>query len=122
MPARRRIATAVAVATVALAPGAAVAQTGAGDDQYTDPFAGESQPAPKAKPKAKPTPVQPVPHQQLEEPTDEQPATSQELSATQAPSELPRTGLDLLPLTLAGVALLAAGLLLLRRRAGDRRG
>lgn len=118
MPARRRIATAVAVATVALAPGAAVAQTGAGDDQYTDPFAGESQPAPKAKS----TPVQPVPHQQLEEPTDEQPATSQELSATQAPSELPRTGLDLLPLTLAGVALLAAGLLLLRRRAGDRRG
>jgi LPXTG-motif cell wall-anchored protein len=114
VPDRRCIAVVAAIAAVALAPGAALAQTGAGDEQYQDPFSGNSQPAPKAKPKPKPAPVQPVPHQQL--------PSKQTLPATQSPSELPRTGLDLLPLTLAGVGLVAAGLLLLvRRRASDGR-
>src|SRR5919204_1756438 len=64
VPAPRRIAVAAVSLTVALAPAVARAQNGAGDEQYTDPFAnGPQQPA-KPKPKPKPTPVQPVPHQQ----------------------------------------------------------
>jgi LPXTG-motif cell wall-anchored protein len=104
---------------VALAPGLAAAQTGAGDDQYQDPFSGESQPAPKPKPKkAQPTPAQPVPHQQV---PSQQQAGAQPTAPSQQPTaasgELPRTGLDLAPLVLIGIALVAAGLVL-RRRAG----
>ena len=113
---------------VALAPGAAVAQNGAGDDQYADPFSDQSQPAPKPKPKRKPTsktPVQPVPHQQLpsQEPEQAQPQTATapapQAAATARSGELPRTGLNLVPLALAGVALVVAGMLL--RRAGHGR-
>jgi LPXTG-motif cell wall-anchored protein len=101
---------------VALAPAAARAQNGAGDEQYQDPFAGgSSQPA--AKPKPKPTQVQPVPHQQL-------PAQQQAAPGAQSPAassgELPRTGFDVIPVALAGVALVAAGLALRRRAAHGR--
>jgi LPXTG-motif cell wall-anchored protein len=100
---------------VALAPGTAVAQNGAGDEQYEDPFSEQPQAAPKPKPKkAQPSPAQPAPHQQL-------PSQDEGVPATQQPGELPRTGLDLVPLALAGVALVAAGLVL-RRRARHRRG
>jgi LPXTG-motif cell wall-anchored protein len=114
---------------VALAPGAAVAQNGAGDEQYEDPFSEQPQPAPKPKPKkAQPTPVQPAPHQQLPSQAQSAPATQQTVPQTATGSqpaagagELPRTGLDLVPLALVGVALVAAGLVL-RRRAGHGRG
>jgi len=105
---------------VALAPAAAHAQNGAGDEQYTDPFAGQSQP--KAKPK--PTTVQPAPHRQL--PATPQPATNAQQPAASAPQpaaaqgELPRTGFDLVPVTLLGVALVLAGLALRRRTAHGR--
>jgi outer membrane biosynthesis protein TonB len=128
VPAPRRIAAVAVCLVVALAPGAAVAQNGAGDDQYADPFSDQSQPAPK--PKRKPTsktPVQPVPHQQLPsqepEPEQEQPQTSTapapQAAATARSGELPRTGLNLVPLALGGVALVVAGLVL--RRAGHGR-
>ena len=52
VPAPRRIAAVAVSLAVALAPAAASAQDGAGDQQYTDPFAGQSQPKPKPKPTA----------------------------------------------------------------------
>jgi LPXTG-motif cell wall-anchored protein len=120
VPARRRIAALAATLAVAIAPGAALAQNGgAGDEQYEDPFQSES--TPKTTTKPKPTPVQPVPHQQVE--TPEQQAEPQAAPAPAAQTdggELPRTGLDLAPLAAAGIALVAAGLLL-RRRAGHGR-
>ena len=103
---------------VALAPVGARAQDGAGDEQYTEPFAGQ----PQAKPKPKPTPkpVQPVPHQQLpSQQATPQPTTSAQQPAA-APRELPRTGFDVLPLALVGVALVLAGLALRRRAAHGR--
>jgi LPXTG-motif cell wall-anchored protein len=110
---------------VALAPAGARAQNGAGDEQYTDPFSGQSQPKPKAKPK--PTTVQPVPHQQLpSKQATPQPATSAQepaMSAQQpaaAQGELPRTGFDVVPVMLLGVALVLAGLALRRRAAHAR--
>jgi hypothetical protein len=124
VPAPRRIAAVAVCLVVALAPGAAIAQNGAGDDQYADPFSDQSQPAPKPKPTSK-TPVQPVPHQQLpsQEPAQEQPQTSTapapQAAATASSGELPRTGLNLVPLALGGVALVVAGLVL--RRAGHGR-
>jgi LPXTG-motif cell wall-anchored protein len=113
VPARRRIAALAATLAVAAAPGVALAQNGAGDEQYEDPF--QTTPAPKATTKPKPTPVQPVPHQQVQ--TQQQPQPTATTTQTGGGGELPRTGLDLAPLVLAGIALVAAGLVL-RRRAG----
>jgi LPXTG-motif cell wall-anchored protein len=113
VPARRRIAALAATLAVAAAPGVALAQNGAGDEQYEDPF--QTTPAPKATTKPKPTPVQPVPHQQVQ--TQQQPQPTATATQTGGGGELPRTGLDLAPLALAGIALVAAGLVL-RRRAG----
>jgi LPXTG-motif cell wall-anchored protein len=117
VPARRRIAALAATLAVTAAPGVALAQNGAGDEQYEDPF--QSTPAPKATTKPKPTPVQPVPHQQVQTP-EQQPEPTATATQTGAGEELPRTGLDLAPLALAGIALVAAGLVL-RRRAGHGR-
>jgi LPXTG-motif cell wall-anchored protein len=113
VPARRRIAALAAILAIAAAPGVALAQNGAGDEQYEDPF--QTTPAPKATTKPKPTPVQPVPHQQVQ--TQQQPQPTATTTQTGGGGELPRTGLDLAPLALAGIALVAAGLVL-RRRAG----
>jgi LPXTG-motif cell wall-anchored protein len=113
VPARRRIAALASILAVAVAPGVALAQNGAGDEQYEDPF--QTTPAPKATTKPKPTPVQPVPHQQVQ--TQQQPQPTATTTQTGGGGELPRTGLDLAPLVLAGIALVAAGLVL-RRRAG----
>jgi LPXTG-motif cell wall-anchored protein len=125
VPASRRIAALVVSLAVALAPATAFAQNGAGDEQYTDPFAGGSQqPATKPKPKPQPTPVKPVPHQQVQssQPSAQQSASSSQQAAPSAaqPAQLPRTGFDVIPVALVGVALVAAGLLLRRRAADDR--
>jgi LPXTG-motif cell wall-anchored protein len=118
VPAPRRIAAVAVSLAVALAPAAARAQDGAGDEQYTDPFAG--QPQAKPKPKPKPKPVQPVPHQQV----PSQQATPQPTTSAQRPvaatGELPRTGFDVVPLALLGAALVLAGLALRRRAAHGR--
>jgi len=47
VPQRRRIAATVVTLAIAAYPAAALAQQGAGDEQYQDPFAGQS--APKKK-------------------------------------------------------------------------
>jgi hypothetical protein len=113
VPARRRIAALAAALAVAVTPGVALAQNGAGDEQYEDPF--QTTPAPKATTKPKPTPVQPVPHQQVQTPHPQPAATATQTGG--GGGQLPRTGLDLTRLALAGIALVAAGLVL-RRRAG----
>jgi LPXTG-motif cell wall-anchored protein len=120
VPAPRRIAAVAVSLAVALAPAGAHAQDGAGDEQYTDPFAGQSQPKPKAKPK--PTPVQPVPHQQLpsKQATPQPTVSAQQQQPAATPSELPRTGFDVVPVALIGVALVLAGLALRRRAAHGR--
>ena len=139
----RIVAVAVSLA-LAAAPAAAFAQNGAGDDQYADPFSGGSQPANKPKPKPKPQPQQQqtapstqqtAPSTQQTAPSTQQsaPSSQQSASSSQDPAatveqsssaqgQLPRTGLDVVPLALAGAALLLAGLFLLRRsRAVDGR-
>jgi LPXTG-motif cell wall-anchored protein len=116
VPARRCIAALAATLAVAVAPGVALAQNGAGDEQYEDPF--QTTPAPKATTKPKPATVQPVPHQQLPEQEQAEPqAAPAATTQVGGAGELPRTGLDLAPLALVGIALVTAGLVL-RRRAG----
>jgi LPXTG-motif cell wall-anchored protein len=120
VPASRRIAALVVSLAVAVAPATALAQNGAGDEQYQDPFAGGSQQPAKPKPKPKPQPTQQA------APTAQQPAPAPASSSQQAapsaaqPAQLPRTGFDIIPVALVGVALVAAGLLLRRRAAHDR--
>jgi LPXTG-motif cell wall-anchored protein len=116
VPAPRRIAAVAVSLAVALAPVGARAQDGAGDEQYTDPFAGQ----PQAKPKPKPTPAQqqqPAQQQATPQPTAPAPAAQQPAAAQR---ELPRTGFDVLPVALVGVALVLAGLALRRRAAHGR--
>jgi LPXTG-motif cell wall-anchored protein len=118
----RIAATAAAVAALAV-PTVAHAQNGAGDEQYTDPFANQSQQP--AKPKPKPQPVQQTTTQQ-QQTTPSAPSTQQAAPSTQQAAaqgtgttsgQLPRTGYDVVPVAIGGLALVAAGLLLLRRRA-----
>jgi LPXTG-motif cell wall-anchored protein len=127
VPAPRRIAAFAVTTALALAPAAAYAQNGAGDEQYTDPFANQSQQPAKPKPKPQPAPVQQTTTQQQTTPstTPAAPSTAQQSapqtqSTTSAGGELPRTGFDVVPLAIAGVALVAAGLLLRRRAAHER--
>jgi LPXTG-motif cell wall-anchored protein len=118
-----RIIALIVTAALALSPAAALAQNGAGDEQYSDPFSG--QPAP-SKPKAQSSPA---PAQQA--PTQAAPSTPQAAApSTAAPAagtnsapaaQLPRTGADVLPLALLGVVLLGAGVALLRRRGAHAR-
>ena len=121
VPAPRRIAAVAVSLAVALAPAAARAQDGAGDQQYTDPFAGQSQPKPKPKPTA--------PAQQQTQPAQQQTTTPAPAAAPAASTqqtgassgELPRTGFDVIPVALVGVALVLAGLALRRRSAAHGR-
>jgi LPXTG-motif cell wall-anchored protein len=121
VPAPRRIAAVAATLAVALAPAAARAQDGAGDQQYTDPFAGQSQPKPKPKPTA-PAQQQTQPAQQqttAPAPAAAPAAATQQTGASSR--ELPRTGFDVIPVALVGVALVLAGLALRRRSAAHGR-
>jgi len=121
VPAPRVSAAVAASLAVALAPAAARAQDGAGDQQYTDPFAGQSQPKPKPK--------STTPAQQQTQPAQPQTtapapaaapaATTQQTGASSR--ELPRTGFDVIPVALVGVALVLAGLALRRRSAAHGR-
>ena len=118
VPAPRRIAAVAVSLAVALAPVGARAQDGAGDEQYTDPFAGQPQAKPKPKPKPAPAQQQSQPAQQATpQPTTPAPA-AQQPAAT--PRELPRTGFDVVSLALLGVALVLAGLAARRRAAHGR--
>jgi LPXTG-motif cell wall-anchored protein len=103
------------------APATALAQGGAGDEQYQDPFGDEqSQPAPTATPTPAPAQAAPAP--------TATPSAAQQAPAQPAPApapapaaeQLPRTGADAGWPALAGAALLAAGIAL-RRRADHQR-
>ena len=120
MPARRRIAAALAVLAVALSPAAALAQSGgAGDDQYVDPF-GASQPHKKhSSPSTTTTTTGPA--------LSSTPALSAQASQSSSssapvadPQALPRTGLDVGWVAAIGIALLLAGAAL-RLRLRDER-
>src|SRR3954468_13348553 len=93
VPAPPPITALAATLAVAAAPGIALAQNGAGDEQYSDPF--QTTPAPKATTKPKPTPVQPVPHQQVQSQQEPEPQPTATATQVGGGGELPRTGLDL---------------------------
>jgi hypothetical protein len=119
---KHRIAAALAGLTLAVAPAAARAQGGAGDQQYQDPFgAGQTQTAPKAQqPSAPLSQAPPV----TSAPATPAPQTAR--TATAAPTaqgQLPRTGLDVRLVAAAALVLLLAGVALrLRLRLADGRG
>jgi LPXTG-motif cell wall-anchored protein len=115
VPVRRLIAAGLAIAALASAPGAALAQSGgAGDDQYVDPFGGSSQQ-----------------HQHKSGSGTSTTATGPALSSTPSLSAsssvttttpaaapaatLPRTGSDAAVLAAIGFILLLAGAALRRR-------
>ncbi len=119
-----RAACLLATAAVALTPATALAQ-GAGDDQYTDPFAGEApaatatpEPAPAATPPpaAEPAPEQPaepagVPEAEVAAPAAPAPAAAS-VTAQQPTAQLPYTGADAGLVGAAGALLLAGGVAL----------
>jgi LPXTG-motif cell wall-anchored protein len=110
-----RLPIALAMLLLALAlPAAALAQ-GAGDEQYQDPFGGQSTPAPTATPAPAQAPVQ----SQAPAPTATPAPVTHAQSAPRSARALPYTGADAGLLALAGAALLGAGLAL--RRAVDER-
>jgi LPXTG-motif cell wall-anchored protein len=125
VPAPRRIAAVAVSLAVAAAPAAARAQDGAGDQQYTDPFAGQSQPKRTPKPTAPAQQAQPSQQQAAPQTTTPAPTPTPAPAATQpsaaSSSELPRTGFDVIPVALVGVALVLAGLALRRRGAAHGR-
>jgi LPXTG-motif cell wall-anchored protein len=110
MPAVGRRLAAIAAAAFMAAPAPALAQS-AGDEQYEDPFAGEDQSQSQPEPTATPAPTEPAP----EEPAPDEPAPAAEQpapAATQQQTELPRTGLDAVPIVAAGALLLGGGIAL----------
>ena len=120
MPARRRIAAALAVLAVALSPAAALAQSGgAGDDQYVDPF-GASQPHKKHSSPSKTTTTGPTLSSTPTLSAQTSQSSSPSAPAVQDPQTLPRTGLDVGWVAAIGIALLLAGAAL-RLRLRDER-
>jgi hypothetical protein len=99
-------------------PGAAFGQS-AGDEQYSDPFAGEDQQQQNQPQAEQPAPQPEAPAQPVEQPAAPAPADSSAEEAT-APAEssdpsLPVTGLPALTLLALGAGMLASGLLVRRR-------
>ena len=118
---RRRAVTSILVLLLlALVPGSAFADGGAGDQQYQDPFAAPS--APKT-PQKKPAPAATAPA------TSTTPASSTTPAASTAPAssapaaaadrQLPRTGAPTDLVGVAGLVLLGSGLVLRRRAASQ---
>jgi hypothetical protein len=113
MPGWLRILVVVGAA-LALLPSAAAAQS-AGDEQYSDPFAGgkdqtqaQATPAPTPAATAAPAPTA----QPAQAPA---PAAATQPAASGAQAELPRTGGDPWLPALVGIALLSAGVALRAR-------
>jgi hypothetical protein len=112
---RARFTALAAVAALAVGPAGAAAQNGAGDDQYSDPFAGTTTtkatapkptvtPMPQGRSKAStPAATEPAPATAAQRPV----ATGTEAQA--AGPRLANTGHDVRVLLLAGVALMACG-------------
>jgi hypothetical protein len=121
--ARRRIAAALAVAVMAIAPGAALAQSGgAGDDQYVDPFgSGNSQQHSGSGSKGSSgTSTGPAlsstPSLSASSPT----TTTTAPAAAASGQTLPRTGMDAGLVAAFGLALMLTGVAL-RLRVRDER-
>jgi hypothetical protein len=102
----------VVLATLALAaaPGSALAQSGAGDEQYQDPFSGQTSGGGS----------QGSGGSLSQGPPSAAPATAAPATAAHGalPGELARTGTDLRIELAAGIALLIGGLALRRRADG----
>lgn len=126
MPPVRTAALALCAAALAL-PGAAHAQSGgAGDQQYADPFGAQTS---GGKPRAGKTPPPPSASNGLSQSPDLGASGSQGTTGSTgappshapatAPGQLPNTGHDPRLLTLAGLALLLAGIGLRLRSADE---
>jgi LPXTG-motif cell wall-anchored protein len=116
---RVRLGLVVTCAGLALAAPSAHAQTGAGDDQYADPFSGQATPTatPRATataaPQATATPVPAAPAQSSTAPSAT-PAPAQASAASGGPT-LPYTGIDAWIPGVGGALLLGGGVALRRR-------
>lgn len=112
MTASRRLVPVLATAVLAISAVPARAQSGAGDDQYTDPFGGGSTKAPKTSktpsstPKRQGSGTQNQPSLSTQPPVSSPSSSAPTATAPSATGELPRTGFEV-----PGVALLGAGLL-----------
>jgi hypothetical protein len=105
----------LALLAALVTPGSAFGQS-AGDEQYSDPFAGEDQqqeqqPAPQ-QPE---TPVEPVEQPAAPAPSEGSGEPAAAASAQSSDPTLPVTGLPALALLALGAGMLAAGLLVRRR-------
>jgi hypothetical protein len=132
MFAPRRLAPLLAVIVLA-GPAPALAQGGAGDDQYQDPFAGdqeESRPAPSQEraqtpdsgedPGLSEEPPTPAPSEPSEPSAGAGAGAAPESAAPPAAgSALPNTGLEVPGIALLGLGLLASGVGLRLRTADD---
>jgi LPXTG-motif cell wall-anchored protein len=98
-------------------PTAALAQ-GAGDEQYTDPFAGQQDEEQPAAPEATPAPAPEEAAPAAPGPAAPAPAPAAPSSQPSSAEQLPYTGADAGLVALGGALLVAAGVALRRR---DRR-
>jgi len=115
-PVRRLVAVFAAVALM-VAPGAGAQEPGAGDEQYQDPFGGQTQTTPREP--AAPAPA-PLSQDAPPAPSAASPPSASGAVPLVPPAELPRTGFDALGVAVTGLGLLLAGLALRRRAAYER--
>ena len=111
----RRVMSSIAIAALlALAPASALADGGAGDNQYQDPLV-----APIAKKKQKTTSSAPAASAPAaaSAPPASAPAASTAPASTTSATQLPRTGAPAGLVGLIGLTLLASGMALRRRTA-----
>ena len=119
----RRGLTTIAIALLlAFLPATALADGGAGDNQYQDPLTAPAPKKPKKKAATTPTPAPSAPAATTAPATSTAPAaaapvSSSSSSASSPSGELPRTGAPTDLVGVSGAALALAGLLLRRRTA-----
>jgi hypothetical protein len=109
----RGIAALILAVALLGAPAAALAQS-AGDEQYTDPFAGQDQAPPEEQQQPAAPPAEPSPGGNGD--AEAAPAEDAGTAAAQPASPtLPRTGAPVLLLAVAGYALLLGGFAIRRQ-------
>jgi LPXTG-motif cell wall-anchored protein len=126
MSADRRFLPLLATAALMLPAGPAWAQSGAGDDQYTDPFAGEQNRGQQARPRqaAQQPPGEDEPGLSEQPPVTPPPTTTTpsepaEPAPAPAAEELPNTGYEIPAIALLGLGLLVSGIGLRLRTVDD---
>jgi LPXTG-motif cell wall-anchored protein len=125
----RRLLPLLATAALMLPAGLAWAQSGAGDDQYTDPFAGEQrreQAQPRQRQAAQQPPGEDEPGLSEQPPVTPgepapapSPAPAEPAPTEAAPQELPNTGYEIPAIALLGLGLLVSGIGLRLRTVDD---